>query len=182
MNETTSEAATPPPSNPAAAPPRRAPYWMQILLIVSLAINLAAGGYAIARVVGGPRFVSAGPAASLMDARKLLRTLPREMRNTLRDELTDRHHDELMDHRARWNDARQALAKSLARPDVSDDEIRRAYRELGQSEADAAMRLREILAELTLRTPAKARAVFADRMGHDHRHFRSWRRHDRDGN
>jgi len=181
MSETTATAGTPPPSPPAAAPSRRAPRWMKIVLIMSLAINLAAGGYAIARVVAGPRFVSAGPAASLMDARKLLWTLPREMRNALRDEFTNRHHDEFMNHRARWNEARQALSRSLARPDSSDDEIRGAFRELGQSEADAALRLREILAELALRTPVEARAVFADRMGHDHRHLRPWRRRGGDG-
>ena len=182
MSDTTTGASTPPPTTPGSAPRRRAPRWMKIVLILSLAINLGVGGYAIARVVAGPRFVSAGPAASLMDARKLLWSMPRERRNALRDEFTSRHHDEFMDHRARWNQARRALASALARSNASDDEIRRAYRELGQSEAEAALRLREILAELTLRAPANARAVFADRMGHDHRHFPSWRRHggDRD--
>ena len=182
MSETTTGATTPPPTTPLAAPPRRAPRWMKIVLILSLAINLGIGGYAIARVVAGPRFVSAGPAASLMDARKLLWSMPRERRKALKDEFTSRHHDEFMDHRARWNEARKALAGALARSDASDDEIRRAYRDLGASEAEAAMRLREILAELTLRAPAEARAVFANRMGHDHRHFRPWRRHgdDRD--
>ena len=176
MSNSTTGAGTPPPTTPAATPARRAPRWMKIVLVVSLAINLGVGGYAIARVVAGPRFVSAGPAASLMDARKLLWSMPRESRNALKDEFTNRHHDEFMDHRARWNDARKALARALSRTDASDDEIRRAYRELGKSEAEAALRLREILAELTLRAPADARAVFADRMGHDHRHFRPWRR------
>jgi len=182
MSETT-QGAAPPPIPPASAPPaerRRAPRWMKLLLIASLAVNLAVAGYAAARVISGPRFVSAGPAASLMDARKLLWTMPRETRHALRDEFVERHHDEFMQYRARWNDARMALAGVLARPDVGDQEVRGAYQRLGQVEAEAAIRLREVLAELTLSAPAEARALFAERMGHDRRGFGHWRGGDFD--
>jgi uncharacterized membrane protein len=154
---------------------RRAPRWMKLLLIASLAVNLAVAGYAAARVISGPRFVSAGPAASLMDARKLLWTMPRETRHALRNEFFERHHDEFMQYRSRWNEARMALASVLARPDAGDEEVRQAYQQLGKVEAEAAIRLRDVLAELTLRAPADARALFADRMGHDHRGFGHWR-------
>jgi uncharacterized membrane protein len=147
----------------------RSPLWMRILLIVSLAINLGIGGYAVARVIAGPRFVSAGPAASLMDARKLLWTLPREQRQALREEFKDRHFAEFMEQRRAWNEARQTLADTLTNEKASDEDIRRAYLGLGQIEAATAVRWREVLAELTVRVPPEARAEFADRMRHDHR-------------
>lgn len=183
MTDTTSASAAPPPrgATPGSSGRRRSPPWMRIVLIASLAINLGVGGYAIARVVAGPRFVSAGPAASLMDARKLLWTLPRERRNALREEFTDRHFNEFMGQRNRWNEARRGLAQTLLNGEASEEEIRRAYRELGEIEAATAIRWREVLADLTVQVPADARAVFANRLGHDHRHLPHWHGADRGG-
>jgi len=164
------ESAPPPPGGPppaappAAAPPkRRAPRWMKIVLVLSLVVNLLVLGYGVARFLHGPRFVSAGPAASFADARKLYWSLPHERREALREEFVDRYQDEFFRRQREWRDARDRLAATLARPDASADDIREAYAALGKMEADASVRWRQVLADMTLALDPEERERYAER-------------------
>jgi uncharacterized membrane protein len=165
------EAAPAAPEAPAP-PVRRAPRWMKLLLIVSLAVNLLVIGYHAAQFMRGPRFVSAGPAASFADARKLYWAVPRDRRHVLREEFIDRNEADFVQRQRDWRDARDRLADILARPGADSAEIRAAYETLGRLEAEASVRWREVLADMTLRLTDDERARFAHRF--------SWRRPWRD--
>lgn len=168
MSDATSGAS--PQAQPAQQVVRRSPRWMKILLVVSLALNLLAIGFAVAHVVTGPRFVSAGPAASLADARKLLWSLPRDRRRALREEFISLHEDEFRAKRREWRTARRDLGRVLARSDATDAEIADAFRTLGEAEARAALRWREVLTDMALRLSPIERSELARKLRRRHGH------------
>lgn len=127
------------------------------LLVLSLSVNLFAGGLLAGRFVAEPRMAGmhhGGPFAG---------GLPKKARGPVREAFLA-HRDELGQQMAAIREARRRVILLLREPELDESALDAAFVELRERSAAAQALIQTIMREAALRLPPEARAAWRPRL------------------
>ncbi|MEM8869938.1 MAG: periplasmic heavy metal sensor [Pseudomonadota bacterium] len=143
-------------------PQTRMPRWAKLLLVVSLALNLAIAGLVAGIALrGGPYRDSAIAGSPLVDGfRRMHRAMPEADQAALHMDLKGRG-DALRTHRRQLRETRAAFLEALTAEPFSEDDLRATLERQSTQWEDLGAETREILiTRINAMTP-EARSAFA---------------------
>lgn len=155
-------------NNPAPRSRRR---WVKGLLIVSLALNLAVAGALGARLIYGPHIRHFSPSFGWSEGRSFYKKLPRARQRAVMQQIRQ-YRGEFAAMREAIRKARAQAAARLSDAKSSDAEIAQALGALGEQEAGAVQRVREIMGDISITLTAPERQALAQQiLRRQHQHF-----------
>lgn len=145
------------------APKPRWPRWAKLLLITSLAANLAVVGLVVGANMRGPIATADRMSLPIEGFRRVHRAMPGPDQAALRADLRDRH-DRIRAHRKQINTGRRAFLAVLTAEPYSEADLKQILEGQAQSWSDISAEARALLLKrITAMTP-EARTIFAQNL------------------
>ena len=167
-----SDSPTTPETKPdAPETPRRGRRWYKIVLITSLALNLLVVGAIAARFAFGPHTRHFSPSFGWSEGRSFYKKLPRDRQRVVMDQIKE-HREEFRTMRETVRAARADAAARLSDTASSDGDIAQALSALGESEAGAVKRIRQIMGDISVSLTVSERQALAKQiLSRQRQHF-----------